>query len=119
MLSRAKLRAIKKHIAVLIKKKHYVVPHDAQHPKKWWFDSVIDPRSGESFTPEGAWDYIREKCEEKGTIIEEITLRKPPGKVGYVLRERTRDGCIYIKIQFGGHQGELIIGRSFHYEGSG
>jgi hypothetical protein len=115
--SKAKLRATKKHIAVLVGRNAYIVPHGSDYPTKWWFDTVVDPRSGAPFTHAGAWDFISEKCREPGTEIVEVTLKKPPGKMAYVLREPTKHGTIYIKVHFGGAKGDLIVGRSFHYEG--
>lgn len=116
MADKQKLNAIKHHIAVLIRRKAYVVGHMPEYPVDWSHGEVIDPRSGQPFTHPGAWDFIAEKLEEKGTTIEEITLEKPEGRKAYVLREPTRDGIIYIKVHFGGHEGNIIVGRSFHYD---
>jgi hypothetical protein len=112
---KAKLDAIKRHIGVLVRRKDYVVPHDPRYPTRWWFGGVTDPRSGKPFTPFGAWDFIAEKLDETGTRIKEIAMDKPPGTKGYVLREPTKWGIIYIKVQFGG-EGRVIFGRSFHYD---
>lgn len=117
MASKAKLKATKKHIGVLVGRNACVVPHDRTYPTKWWFGAVIDPRSGVPFTHTGAWDFICEKCKDHGTEITEITLEKPPGKAAYVLREHTKHGTIYIKVHFGGANGDLVVGRSFHYQG--
>jgi hypothetical protein len=114
--NKQKLDAIKRHIAVLLKRKSYMVPHGPEYPTKWWIDGVIDPRSGQPFTYPGAWDFIAERLKERGTTIEEIPLDKPQGKKAYVLRERTKDGIIYIKVHFGIGKEDIIMGRSFHYD---
>jgi len=107
-----KLKAVKRHLAVLIKQSKYVIAYDL--PKKWWPTGVKDPRSGECFTPSGAWDFIVEELEQKGTVIKEINLKKPTNRKGYVLLVPTKEGIIYVKIHFGG-KGDMVIGRSFHY----
>lgn len=116
MAGKQKLNAIKRHIAVLLRRKYYMVPHGTEYPTRWWIDEVIDPRSGQPFTYPGAWDFIAERFEEKGTTIEEITMDKPLKKKAYVLRECTKDGIIYIKVHFGIGKEDIIIGRSFHYD---
>jgi hypothetical protein len=108
------IEQIKKQLAFLARqKKSRIVPWEKDLPKKWWFSGVIDPRSNMPFTPDGAWDFIAEKLEERGTTIEEITLDKPQGKKAYVLHVDTVHGEIYIKVHFG--EGNTIVGRSFHY----
>ncbi len=108
------LKQIKKQLAFLARQKQAcIIPYEEEKPGKWWFGRVKDPRSGDYFTYSGAWDFIAEKLEEKGTNIEEITLDKPPGEKAYVLHVDTAHGEIYIKVHFG--KGNTIIGRSFHY----
>lgn len=107
---------LKHHIAVLIRQHAYVVGHAPENPVDWRHVEVIDPRSGELFTYPGAWDFIAEKLEQRGTTIEKKTMETPRGKKAYILRERTRDGIIYIKVQFGGPEGNIVVGRSFHYD---
>ena len=82
-------------------------------PTEWQPTKVIDPGTKRPFTSPGAWDFISEMLQKPETILEEIELEKPRGKKGYVLKIKTDDGDIYIKLQFG--QGGTIIGRSFHY----
>lgn len=112
MTEKEKLKAVKKHLAVLIKQSKRVVAYDLS--KKWWPTDVKDPRSGECFTPAGAWDFIAEQLEQRGTVIKKIELKEPPGRKGYVLLIRTKEGIIYVKLHFGG-TGDTVIGRSFHY----
>jgi hypothetical protein len=114
-----KLNSIKHHLGVLVRRNKRFVPHEPEYPTKWWPGRVIDPRSGDFFTFPGSWDFIAEKLEEKGTVIEPIPLEKPEGKTGYVLRECTKHGIIYMKIHFGIHDEDVVWGRSFHYEGKG
>ena len=79
-----KHKLIKSHIAKLIRRHQYVVGHAPENPVDWQLDEVIDPRSGEPFTYPGAWDFIAEKLEQKGTTIEEKTLDQPPKKKGFI-----------------------------------
>lgn len=82
-----------------------------EDPPKWWPMSVIDPRSGEPFTPAGAWDFIAEQLDKNETSIKPVLLKKPCGKLAYVFRVRTECGTIYIKVRLAKCK---IIGRSFH-----
>ena len=80
-------------------------------PNRWEPWSVRDPRSGEMFDTESAWKFIHELLEQ-GVDVEEMVLKKPPGKPGYVLfGEGVGGQRIYIKLQF---MGNLVAGRSFH-----
>jgi hypothetical protein len=82
-------------------------------PCDWRPNQVIDPRSGQPFTDPGAWEFIVEKLSDNEPL-ETISLLKPPGKVGYVMKIRDfdRNSTIYIKLQLGAG---VVIGRSFHY----
>lgn len=80
-------------------------------PTKWHPTSLIDPRSGEPFTEDNCWSYISEAI-ERGEPVEEITLRKPAGKRGFVLKLAGHDGVtIYVKLQL---TSDRVQGRSFH-----
>jgi len=107
-----RLDAIRKHLAVLIKRGQHVVAYEDDSPSKWWFGTIVDPRTGTYFTPSGAWEFIAEQLLDKGNQVRETQLKKPPGKKAYELRVRTQQGVIYVKIQFG--EGDTVIGRSFH-----
>jgi len=107
-----RLMAVKRHLRTLVKRGKRHVPFDL--PTKWWPGGVSDPRTGVSFTPAGAWDFIAEQLGETGTMISEIELNEPAGRKGYVLQVHTKSQTIYIKIHFGG-TGNTVIGRSFHY----
>ena len=82
-----------------------------EDPTKWWPMSVTDPRSGEPFTPAGAWDFIAEQLDQNETSIKQVLLKKPCGKLAYEFRVRTEFGKIYIKVRLAK---DKIIGRSFH-----
>lgn len=97
----------------LIEKGCIAVPIEVEMPHKWWFGTVIDPRTGQCFTYRGAWDFIAEKLRE-GCKLQEKPLRKPPTDMGYVLLVNTEQRDIYIKLQLGY---DRVIGRSFHYSG--
>jgi hypothetical protein len=74
---------------------------------------MTDPRTGEAFTEDGAWDYVARSIAD-GIEIEVIDLDNPPGKKAYVMNLPSHDSQIpiYVKLQFGG---DCVIGRSFHY----
>jgi hypothetical protein len=80
-------------------------------PSRWQPRQFTDPRSGQAFTDEGAWNYIVEQL-EAGTRIEKIVLKKPPGSKGYVLfLPGATKQKIYVKLQV---CGDHVKGRSFH-----
>ena len=105
-------RKIKSKLAELARQKDKrdvgIGPED---PPKWWPMSVTDPRSGEPFTPAGAWDFIAEQLDKNETLIKQVLLKKPCGKLAYEFRVRTECGTIYIKVRLAK---DKIIGRSFH-----
>jgi hypothetical protein len=109
-----RLRAIKHELSILASKKSaWIIKWTEECPTEWRPTTVIDPRSGEFFTPPGALDFVTEKLKEESTEIKEVPLDKPKGKFGYAFCVETNWGAIYIKVQFG--NGGKIIGRSFHY----
>jgi hypothetical protein len=80
-------------------------------PSRWQPRQFTDPRFGQAFTDEGAWDYIVEMLRQEA-VIEEIVLEKPPGKIGYVLKlPGANNRRIYVKLQV---CGDHVRGRSFH-----
>ncbi|MGE6758040.1 hypothetical protein ACQKGO_08530 [Corallococcus interemptor] len=111
------LPEIRKQLGYLAaSKKTRFVPNTQSMPCKWHPLTVTCPESGELFTEAGAWEFIISLL-ETGVAIEEIVLRKPPGKTGYVLQFTPQGGQrIYIKLQLGAG---TVIGRSFHYSRPG
>jgi hypothetical protein len=82
-------------------------------PSDWRPQQIHDPRSGQCFTPSGAWEFINE-CLDAGQKLQEIILEQPEGKKGYVMKVNVGPGrpLLYIKLQLGSG---AVIGRSFHY----
>jgi hypothetical protein len=73
---------------------------------------VLDPETGVPFTPSGAWGFVANHF-EAGADFEEIILKQPAGRAGYVLTIPMPGGqTLYIKVQLGKN---FVIGRSFHY----
>jgi hypothetical protein len=74
---------------------------------------MTDPRTGEVFTEDGAWEYVADKI-DGGVDIHVIELSLPPGKKGYVISLPSHDTQIpiYVKLQL---SADFVIGRSFHY----
>jgi hypothetical protein len=85
----------------------------SDRPCDWRATGMTDPRSGEIFTEDGAWEYAAEMI-RSGVDIEIVELDHPPGKKGYVMLIPSHDPttAIYVKLQLGG---DCVIGRSFHY----
>lgn len=113
---KGKQEAVKHHIAVLIRQGKRDVGYWPEYPAVWRPAEVIDPRTEKPFTYPGSWDFIAERLEEPGSKLETMTLNKPPGKTGYVFKERTKNGRIYVKLQLLPGKGDFVIGRSFHYD---
>ena len=77
------------------------VEFTAAAPSKWQPRQVTDPRSGQAFTDEGAWNYIVNNLAD--VEIQEIILEKPQGAKGYVfLLPGANNATIYIKLQLCG-----------------
>ena len=72
-----------------------------------------NPDGGLPFTDTGAWDLIASKI-ESGHDIEVITLEKPPGATGYVMKIALEPTAplLYVKLEL---RSGRILGRSFHY----
>lgn len=83
-------------------------------PTKWLPRTVPNPSDSSSdyFTPEGAWELIVDYL-KVGHPVEEVVMRKPPGKTGYVMliQLNPEDPEIYVKLEI--DRGN-IWGRSFH-----
>lgn len=85
----------------------------ADRPCDWQSTGMTDPRTGEIFTEDGAWEYVAEMI-RSGVQIEIVDLQFPPGKKAYVMLipSHSPGMPIYIKLQLGA---DCVIGRSFHY----
>jgi hypothetical protein len=82
-------------------------------PTDWNPSRVADPRDeeGRAFSDLTVWDYVADLLDQ-GTPVEVITLDKPRGKTGYVMKVPSPGGVIYIKLQL---SPPGVLGRSFHY----
>jgi hypothetical protein len=102
---------VRHHLAILARrKKARRIDLGGNRPCKWWPTKVMDPRTGQPFTLEGAWEYAAEKLEE-GLELDRVELENPPGKFAYAMTITTSLGTIYIKLELGSG---VIWGRSFH-----
>ena len=104
------IEVVRREFIVLIRKRKRIVPRDL--PCRWLPWVVSDPRSGQPFTPNGAWDFVAERLEASEQICE-ITLDNPAGKKGYVMEIDLGVDVpkLYIKLQRGSG---VAMGRSFH-----
>lgn len=84
-------------------------------PTDWRPGQVRNPKGSLDgyFTDAAAWDLIASKLEE-GHEVEEIEMRQPPGKTGYVMKIELESGTpsLYVKLELGSGK---VFGRSFHY----
>ena len=92
-----------------------VTEFHSDRPVDWRPRGVKNPDGmvNDYFTDASAWEFIAAKLEE-GHFVEIITLRKPEGATGYVMKVKIEvdKPLLYIKLQLGSGK---IIGRSFHY----
>lgn len=80
-------------------------------PTKWHPTSLHHPASGEPFTEDNCWTFIADAI-ASGVEVEEMVLRRPPGKRGFVLKLEGHGGIvIYVKLQL---LADKVFGRSFH-----
>ena len=89
-------------------------------PTKWQPNQVRNPEGGSFwpyFSDGAAWELIADKL-EAGHDVEVVTLRKPPGAKGYVMKIclGPDEPLLYVKLQLGRNK---VIGRSFHYSFAG
>lgn len=105
----ADLAEVRHHMAVLARQRRKCI---LGWPRDWRPTEVVNPATGEPFTPWGAWQFVAELL-ERGYPLEEVILKRPPGKRAYVMRVdlQPRSPQLYIKVQLGSGQ---LIGRSFH-----
>jgi hypothetical protein len=105
---------IRKEISRLARRKEArIKTFSRQRPTVWKPYEVNNPEAlGMPFTEEGAWQLIA-KLAEEGHKIEVISLKQPPGEIGYEMKVELEKGAprLYIKVQL--IRGK-ILGRSFH-----
>lgn len=84
-------------------------------PTKWqpYLVRKPSPAVDEFFTDREAWEFVATKLAE-GHAVEVISLRRPRGKKGYVMKIELepKRPLLYVKLQLGSGK---VIGRSFHY----
>jgi hypothetical protein len=81
-------------------------------PTQWQPFRTIHPETKETFTEDGAWQFVADLL-DAGESLSEVVLEKPPGKKGYVMKIPVKGWRpIYIKLQLGSGQ---VFGRSFHH----
>ena len=99
-------------IVLASRSKARVMEWTPERPSQIQLWQCPDPKTGEPFTETGAWEFIVEQL-TAGLDLEEVELKKPPGRKAYVLRP-----CLglpgptaYIKLELG--TGTISL-RSFH-----
>ena len=109
-----RLDEIRRQLALLARRPGgHFVPNNRTHPCRWFPQTVHSHEPGYYFTDAAAWLFIAE-CLEGSTPLEEVVLKKPEGKRGYVMKVRVlpEHDDLYIKLQLGAG---AVLGRSFHY----
>jgi hypothetical protein len=80
-------------------------------PCEWQPFKTLIPGGPDVFTDDGSWEFVADLL-DAGHPLQEIELKKPPGKRGYVMQVEVKGRRpIYIKLQLGSGQ---VFGRSFH-----
>lgn len=85
----------------------------SEEPTVWRPQTIENPRTGLYFSDDSAWELIAALV-EAGHEVRVVSLRKPPGAVGYELTYEIPNGSIYMKFQLSPGR-NLILGRSFHW----
>ncbi len=92
-----------------------VTAFSKERPTDWRPQQVRNPNGvlDAYFTEAAAWELVAARLED-GHPVETVTLRKPKGATGYVMKIDLEPGWprLYVKLQLGSGK---IIGRSFHY----
>jgi hypothetical protein len=105
-------RAIRVRIDFL----HEIVTTSAGLPSRWFPEQVFDPRKRRKqvFVAREAWRFVLELL-ERGEPVEVVSLDRPPGEAGWVLKANSVHDprLIYIKLQL--DRDGYALGRSFHY----
>lgn len=88
-------------------------------PVRWWPERVPDPETGFGMTAAAAWDLLACALENPNQELETLTMDKPPGAIGYVMKIPLPNAPkrLYMKFEFIAVAGaNVICGRSFHLE---
>jgi hypothetical protein len=98
-------------IALAESRRTRLVEFTPRSPCRWQPRQFTDPRSGQAFTDESAWEFIVDNL-QCGIAITEMALDHPPGKKAYVLHlPGANKRTLYVKLQI---CGDHVKGRSFH-----
>lgn len=108
--------ATRHHLAVLARRSdRRSAAFSVTAPTQWNPTEVRNPDGilDSHFTDSSAWELIASRLED-GEPVEVVELRRPRGKVGYVMQLRLQADAprVYVKLQLGSGR---IFGRSFHY----
>ena len=107
---------IRRELALLARRSSArVTSFSVSAPTDWRPQQVRNPSGviDGYFTEAAAWELIAAKLED-GHPVEEVSLRKPAGRTGFVMNISLGgdDPPVYVKLQLGSGK---VIGRSFHY----
>jgi hypothetical protein len=81
---------------------------------RWEPLSTTNLETGLPYSEPAAWEVIATSLEDMSVEIRALTLRSPPGAIGYEwLIRRPGNSSLYVKIQIAA-TGRSVLGRSFH-----
>ena len=108
--------SIRHHLAVLARRPTARITEFSRgRPTDWRPGQVRNPAGSLDgyFTDAAAWDLIASKL-EGGHEVEAVRLRRPAGRIGYVMKIELEPDqpMLYVKVELGSGK---IFGRSFHY----
>ena len=111
----ARMVSIRRELARLCRsRKTRTAEFSPSQPTQWQPWKTIHPQMKDTFTEDGAWQFAADLL-DAGEPLKEVSLKKPPGKKGYVMEIPVKGWRpIYIKLQLGSGQ---VFGRSFHHSG--
>ena len=104
---------VRRQLIALIQKRRRTTEQTRERPARLRFREIRHPESGYFLDRRTVWHVIVQLL-ESNVPLEQINLRKPPGKKAWVFKARlTRDGpLIYVKLQI--ESGATVVLRSFH-----
>src|SRR5438132_864689 len=98
----ARMVSIRRDLARLCRsRKTRTAEFTRSQPTQWQPFRTIHPETKETFTEDGAWQFVADLL-DAGQPLTEVALKKPPGKKGYVMEIPVKGWRpIYIKLQLG------------------
>jgi len=83
-------------------------------PCAWQPHTVLNPDTGQPFTPVAAWEFVVACLEDERVSLTSKPQDIPPGSTAFemIVPIGTGGDRLYIKLRLGSG---IVLGRSFHY----